>query len=93
MGRRTNPVNFISALGFPSEILEAALRNLTFRERTVLKMRFGIDCKESHSREEIAELSGTTVGRVRWIEDKAIAKLRSIELFRLLAEMDSDGAN
>lgn len=51
------------------------LRRLSPRERKVVRMRFGLDCKE-HTLQEVANELGVTRERVRQIQTKALAKLR-----------------
>lgn len=58
------------------EIDERALKRLTFRERTIVKLRNGMDGDGyRYTRPEIARILNTTVGRVRALEKKALLKL------------------
>lgn len=52
-----------------------SLATLSPREERVLRMRFGIGCKE-HTLEEVGYCFGVTRERIRQIESKAIRKLR-----------------
>jgi RNA polymerase primary sigma factor len=53
-----------------------ALATLAPRERTVLRLRFGIGGDEEHTLEEISRRFGVTRERIRQIEAGALAKLR-----------------
>ena len=55
--------------------IEEALKTLYDREQEILKMFFGIGCKE-HSLEEIGYIYDLTRERVRQIKEKAIRRLR-----------------
>lgn len=58
------------------EQIESALEHLTKNEKTVLKLRFGLDDGEPKTLEEIGVYLDLTRERVRQIEDKALKKLR-----------------
>lgn len=58
------------------EQLVEALNTLTDRERTVLKMRFGLDDGKGHTLEEVGKKFNVTRERIRQIEAKALRKLR-----------------
>jgi RNA polymerase primary sigma factor len=55
---------------------QAALDSLTPREAKVLRMRFGIGEKGSHTLEEVGKSFGVTRERIRQIEARALEKLR-----------------
>ena len=55
---------------------QAALASLTPREAKVLRMRFGIGEKGSHTLEEVGKSFGVTRERIRQIEARALEKLR-----------------
>lgn len=55
--------------------LEQVLKSLTYREREVIKMRFGIGGK-SHGLSEVGAVFKITQERVRQIESKALRKLQ-----------------
>ncbi len=63
-----------------------ALAALTERERTVVKMFFGIGHEHPMSLEQIGEELDLTRERVRQIKEKAIRKLRGSSRSKLLAE-------
>jgi len=58
------------------EQIEQALETLTDREKTVLKMRFGLDMDSEHTLEEVGRVFHVTRERIRQIEAKALKKLR-----------------
>jgi RNA polymerase sigma factor (sigma-70 family) len=58
------------------EQLRALLSRLTERERDVVRARFGIDAP-SENLSEVGERLGVSAERVRQIEERALAKLRS----------------
>jgi RNA polymerase primary sigma factor len=51
------------------------LETMDERERTVLRMRFGLGGMEPHTLKEIGEQLGLTRERVRQIETEALGKL------------------
>jgi RNA polymerase primary sigma factor len=52
------------------------LATLSYRERQVLRMRYGIGDGQSHTLEEAAHVLGVTRERIRQIESRALDKLR-----------------
>jgi RNA polymerase primary sigma factor len=66
------------------EKIEELLRTLTFREREIIRLRYGLADGYSYTLEEVGRIFKVTRERVRQIEAKAVAKLqhpvRSIEL-------------
>ena len=58
-----------------SEQTRKTLRALTPREEKILRMRFGIDEKDSHTLEEVGKVFNVTRERIRQIEGKALRKL------------------
>ena len=61
-----------------SKEIERALSILTDREREIIRMFFGIGCREA-TLEEIGDKFGLTRERVRQIKEKAIRRLRQSE--------------
>ena len=58
------------------EQTENALRTLTPREVTVIRMRFGVGDGIEHTLGEVGQSFGVTRERIRQIEAKALLKLR-----------------
>ncbi len=58
------------------EQIEEMLALLTFRERRVLQLRFGLEDGQSRTLEEVGKEMGVTRERIRQIEAKALNKLR-----------------
>ncbi|MFH0888458.1 MAG: sigma-70 family RNA polymerase sigma factor [Planctomycetota bacterium] len=58
------------------EKLRIVLHSLPFREREIVKLRYGIGAGYSYTLEEIGKIFKITRERVRQIEEKALKKLR-----------------
>lgn len=59
-----------------TKMLNEAIDTLNAREQKVIKLRFGLEGKESMSLGEVGREFGVTTERVRQIEAKALRKLR-----------------
>lgn len=59
------------------KLLGDGLAMLDERERTVLTLRYGIDCRSPQTLKEIGEILGVTRERVRQIERDAFARLKA----------------
>jgi RNA polymerase primary sigma factor len=66
--------------------VERSLATLTAREREILKLFYGINCKHCLSLEEIGERFQLTRERVRQIKEKAINKLKHTSRSNLLKD-------
>lgn len=64
--------------------LRRAMRNLTEREATVLRLRFGIDAEREHTLAEVSQQLGVSVERVRQIQVRGLSKLNNPALLREL---------
>jgi RNA polymerase primary sigma factor len=62
--------------GLLREDLEEVMASLSDRERTVLKLRFGLDDGQPRTLEEVGKVFTVTRERIRQIEAKALRKLR-----------------
>jgi RNA polymerase sigma factor (sigma-70 family) len=79
----------VLALPSPEEVLfsedmtvaiRKALKKLSFRERTIIEMRFGLGGdKQTYTLEEVGGVFKVTKDRIRQIQDKAICKLRDMK--------------
>ncbi|MFC1521755.1 RNA polymerase sigma factor RpoD/SigA [Elusimicrobiota bacterium] len=58
--------------------LKRALKELTFRERQVLSMRYGLKNKHAHTLEELGKVLKLSRERVRQIENRALQRLKYI---------------
>jgi len=59
------------------EDIENALGDLSDREASIIKLRFGLEGNRSHTLKELGEIFGVTRERIRQIQQKALRKLRS----------------
>jgi RNA polymerase primary sigma factor len=64
--------------------LRQALADLNERERFVLEQRFGLDSDREHTLAEVADALGVSLERVRQIQVRALGKLRSAKLRRVV---------
>jgi len=58
------------------EAIDNALATLPYRQREIIRLRFGIGDGSSHTLEEVGEIFGMTRERVRQIEVKALERLQ-----------------
>ena len=59
-----------------NDSLDKLFKTLTFKEEKVLRLRFGIGTKKSHTFEEIAQMVGLSRERIRQIMMKSLRKIR-----------------
>lgn len=75
--------------------IEAVLKTLTYREREIIKLRYGIGDGYTYTLEEVGKIFKVTRERVRQVEAKAIRKLqhpvRARKLAGFLDAMRSQG--
>jgi RNA polymerase primary sigma factor len=77
IGDKTSPSPYSDAERIEaSEQILRVLNTLTDKERTVIKMRFGIGEERDHTLEEVGRFLSITRERVRQIEAKALRKLK-----------------
>ena len=67
------------------ERIDDVLKTLTFREREIVKLRYGIGDGYTYTLEEVGRIFRVTRERVRQIEAKAVRKLRHPVRARQLA--------
>jgi len=72
------------------EKIEEALKNHTYREANILKMRFGLGDGNEHTLEEVGQQFKVTRERIRQIEEKALRKLRQPSCSRKLKSFISN---
>jgi RNA polymerase primary sigma factor len=56
--------------------IEAVLKTLTYREREIIKLRYGLGDGYTYTLEEVGRIFKVTRERVRQIEAKAVRKLQ-----------------
>lgn len=71
-----NPVR-MAASGMLRSKIDELLKTLTFREREIIRLRYGLVDGYSYTLEECGRIFKVTRERVRQIEAKAVAKLQS----------------
>ncbi len=62
------------------KILDVSMDILSKREKTIIKLRFGIGGEGPLTLEEIGNIIGVTRERVRQIQNKSIEKLKSVSM-------------
>ncbi len=60
------------------EALRDALQNLSYRERRVLELRYGIGGKHPRTLEELGRTFNVTRERIRQIESRSLKKLQNL---------------
>jgi RNA polymerase primary sigma factor len=55
-----------------------ALENLSYRERRVLELRYGLGGEQAHTLDEVGRRFNVTRGRVRQIETQSLNKLKNL---------------
>jgi len=58
------------------EVLDCVLMDLSARETTILRLRYGLSGESTHTLEETGKVLGITRERVRQIQERALEKLR-----------------
>mgnify|MGYP001366901082 CR=1 FL=1 len=58
------------------ERIEQAMRGLNYREREILRLRYGLHDGYAYTLEEVGNIFSVTRERVRQIKEKAIRRLR-----------------
>jgi RNA polymerase primary sigma factor len=72
--------------------IEQVLKSLTYREREIIKLRYGIGDGYTYTLEEVGKIFKVTRERVRQVEAKAIRKLQHpVRCRKLEGFMDKDG--
>jgi len=69
------------------DILEKSLDTLTEREKTIINLRFGLGSEGPLTLEEIGKKLNITRERVRQIQNKAITRLRNVNLIQELKDV------
>ena len=58
------------------KLIHRAISHLSAREKTIIKLRFGIDCPEEKTQKEVADLLGISQSYISRLEKKIIQDLR-----------------
>jgi RNA polymerase primary sigma factor len=69
------------------ETIEQILSHLSEREVRIIKLRYGLAGEGPYTLQETGKILGITRERVRQIQEKAIAKLRNLNVIDELKEM------
>lgn len=86
-----NPVMTASSEMLKDRI-EQVLKSLTYREREIIKLRYGIGDGYTYTLEEVGKIFKVTRERVRQVEAKAIRKLQHpVRCRKLEGFLDKDG--
>jgi RNA polymerase primary sigma factor len=62
-----------------NQALREALENLSYRERRVLELRYGLGDQRPRTLEEVARVFNVTRERIRQIENRSLKKLQGLE--------------
>jgi len=71
--------------------MQDVLGTLNYREREILRLRYGIGGGGAYTLEEVGKIFSVTRERVRQIEQKAVRKLQQPYLLRMLGGFQEDG--
>ena len=74
-GAAENPIN-AATQEMLKEKIDAVLKTLTYREREIIKLRYGLGDGYTYTLEEVGRIFKVTRERVRQIEAKAVRKLQ-----------------
>ncbi len=75
-GDHSNPIRNASN-GLLRDKIDVLLKSLTFREREIIRLRYGLVDGYSYTLEEVGRIFKVTRERVRQIEAKAVSKLQN----------------
>jgi len=90
-GSAESPVSTASSEMLKDRI-EQVLKSLTYREREIIKLRYGIGDGYTYTLEEVGKIFKVTRERVRQVEAKAIRKLQHpVRARKLEGFLDQDG--
>ena len=70
--------------------IEGVLKTLTYREREIIKLRYGLGDGYTYTLEEVGQNFAVTRERIRHIESHALRNLRHPSRSRKLREFVSD---
>ncbi|MGZ8781957.1 MAG: sigma-70 family RNA polymerase sigma factor [Gaiellaceae bacterium] len=70
-----------------NEALRSILKSLSYRERRVLEMRYGLDGEQPRTLDEVGKAFSVTRERIRQIENQGLKKLRALALAAQLRDV------
>jgi RNA polymerase primary sigma factor len=70
-----------------NETLKQVLTTLSYRERRVLEMRYGLDGQQPRTLDEVGRIFNITRERVRQIENHSLKKLQALAEAQKLREV------
>jgi RNA polymerase primary sigma factor len=79
--------HYAVALKMRREELDAVLNTLSFRERKVLELRYGLNGDEPKTLEDVGRYFGVTRERIRQIESRTLMKLKTFRDSQRLREL------
>jgi RNA polymerase primary sigma factor len=89
---QANPIQNASH-GLLREKIDIMLKSLTFREREIIRLRYGLVDGYSYTLEEVGRIFKVTRERVRQIEAKAVSKMQNpVRAQQLASYLRSDAA-
>ncbi|MFH0774267.1 MAG: sigma-70 family RNA polymerase sigma factor [bacterium] len=83
--KRPSPADIVFLQILQDQISDV-LSSLSEKDRTIIKMRFGLEGEHPHTLEEIGKKLGITREGVRQIETKALSRLRKRQVIRTLKD-------
>ena len=69
-----------------NEALREALENLSYRERRVLELRYGLGGEHPRTLDEVGRTFNVTRERIRQIENQALKKLQNLREAQILRD-------
>jgi RNA polymerase primary sigma factor len=84
--RAESPFERVAEL-LTKEALRAALENLSYRERRVLELRYGLGDEHPRTLDEVGRAFNVTRERIRQIENESLKKLQSLAEAQKLREL------
>jgi RNA polymerase primary sigma factor len=74
-------------LSLRHEALQGVLNTLTYRERRVLELRYGLDGEQPRTLDEVGRTFNVTRERIRQIENQSLQKLATLVEAQKLREV------
>jgi RNA polymerase primary sigma factor len=89
--KRTESPAGTAAQDMLKQRIELVLKSLTYREREIIKLRYGIGDGYTYTLEEVGKIFKVTRERVRQVEAKALRKLQHpVRIRKLAGFIDGD---